>query len=136
MTSLRLRWWPVAWVCVALSLSAIVLGDDVATAVAPILRKLSTAQKRIEADRYGDLDKVMKIKLSPLVGLKKAEIIAALGKPSLECDSGGSPWCTREGDVVYDFYTMGEGDLGGGPELSLSFDESGKCVRAQWAVSE
>ena len=113
-----------------------VAAGDGATHVAPILRKLSSALKRIESDTYGDADKVMRIRLTPLVGLSKVEIIAALGESGVECDSEGTPWCTRKGDVVFSFYTMCEDCLGGGPELSLSFDDSGKCVRAQWAITE
>jgi hypothetical protein len=88
MSSSRLRLSLVAWIFASAMLPPSVLGVDTETRVAPVLKKLTSALKRIEANRYGNVDKVMKIRPAPLVGLSKAEILAALGEPSVECDSG------------------------------------------------
>ncbi len=135
MPSARLRLSLVTLGLAVLASSVVGAADPVAR-VAPILSKLSATLKKIEAGSYGNVDKVMKIRVTPLIGHMKSEIIAVLGEPQIQCESGGSPWCTQEGDVAYSFYTMCEDCEGGGPELSLSFDESGRCARAQWAISE
>lgn len=111
---------------------------DQTSRTAPILKKLASTLKLVEEDKIKNVDDVMKIPLKQLLGLAKRDIVDALGE-SDECDaddvqSGGG--CTRVGDLVYSFYTMCDSCLGGGPELSMSFDDSGKCERAQWIVTE
>jgi hypothetical protein len=77
------------------------------------------------------------IGLQRLIGLPKIDIVASLGKPTYECkydrDVAG---CTRRGDMFYSFYKLSSDELGGGPELSLSFDDKGNCIRADWIVSQ
>jgi hypothetical protein len=135
MASRRLGLSLVTWAVVLIAISALALADSATARTAPILNTLSAALRSIEAGSYGDVSGVMKIRLRPLVGLTKAEIVAVLGN-SGECTSGGSDWCRRKGDFIYSFYTICDDCLGGGPELMLRFDDSGKCIRARWVLSQ
>jgi len=75
-------------------------------------------------------------RLKNLVGLSRDDIVGELGTPTYECkaqrDVAG---CTRPGGMFYSFYPD-VGELGGGPELSLSFNKKGRCVRAGWIVTQ
>jgi len=76
------------------------------------------------------------VQLASLHSLTKSDIFAALGHPTYECHADHDvAGCTRRGDVFYSFYPAFTG-LGGGPELSLSFDDAGRCSRAEWLLSQ
>ena len=76
------------------------------------------------------------IRLDGLINLSKKRVVDVLGAPTFECNSDSVTGCTRRGDVVYSFYKLPETAVGGGPELSLSFDSSDNCVRAEWVHSQ
>ncbi len=79
--------------------------------------------------------------LGALIGMTGAEIRAALGEPStctrnafFDANGSGHPVapCQNRTDWFYSFYHLPQPSLGGGPELLLQFDSSGKCTNAQW----
>ena len=76
-----------------------------------------------------------------LTGLTKDRISSALGPPSGLC--WGSDGGVLEGDSCedasvwqYSFYYLPTRRLGGGPELTLVFDDKGICILSLWDYSQ
>ena len=76
------------------------------------------------------------IALESLRGLSQSDIRGRLGPPSYECSSNDVAGCNGRGDWIYSYYPMCENCLGGGVELTLRFNQSGRCTAAAWAISE
>jgi hypothetical protein len=102
----------------------------------PTLVSLSSELKRLQATRLNYPNDPSLIRLEGMLNLPRQRVIRALGAPTFECANDLVAGCTRAGDAVYSFYVLPEGTLGGGPELSLTFDTSGICVRAEWVHSQ
>ncbi|HYE73799.1 MAG TPA: hypothetical protein VEF04_10720, partial [Blastocatellia bacterium] len=73
--------------------------------------------------------------VSFLIGLKRDKIKGALGNPSV-CEGISDESCKMINEWVYAFYYLPSGWNGGGPELLLKFDQSDKCVSAQWQKTQ
>ncbi len=71
-------------------------------------------------DKYAAIDHVPAV--TPLVGMRVAELRGALGEP----DYAGN------NRVIYRFFRLPHGSLGGGPELMVTAAENGIITRAQW----
>ena len=72
--------------------------------------------------------------VSLLAGLGRDEVRAGLGEPQ-ECSSYGAQMpapCRDRTDWFYSFYHLPEGSVGGGPELLVRFDASGRVTSAEW----
>jgi hypothetical protein len=68
--------------------------------------------------------------LRPLQRVPIAEIRAALGKP--DCESKHDNPCMEGADLVYEYFKLPEGWLGGGPNLLVWADPQGRCREALW----
>lgn len=66
-----------------------------------------------------------------LIGLPSDKIRQALGDPHV-CGEHGPPPCEAPGDWFYSFYQLDESGDGGGLELLLRLDGSGRCSEARW----
>jgi hypothetical protein len=102
----------------------------------PTLAALQSEVQSLKAMRLNYRNDPSQIRLDGLINLSRKRVVDALGVPTFECNNELVAGCTRRGDVVYSFYKLPETAVGGGPELSLSFDSSGNCIRAQWLHSQ
>ena len=76
-----------------------------------------------------------------LTGLTKERIASALGPPSGLCWGGDGgvlegESCQEARVWQYSFYYLPPRRLGGGPELTLVFDEEGVCILSLWDYSQ
>ena len=58
--------------------------------------------------------------------MHRSEIESALGRPDAATPNG----------VVYQFYRLPGGSIGGGPELHVSYASDGRCSKAEWTFSQ
>jgi hypothetical protein len=111
-----------------------------------LLAELSSRLDQVQTAKPGQhLKTGGGIDVSPLVGMTRGELRAALGAPSA-CDEGQitdadgrqvpvAP-CQKSSDWFYSFYHLPEGWVGGGPELLLGFDDKGICSSAGWMFTQ
>jgi hypothetical protein len=99
-------------------------------------RESVLAEYRRALDRVPSERDVPRPKGDPdlLVGLTRERIRQVLGEPH-DCSKLSAP-CESRDDWFYSFYALDEGTDGGGLELLLRFDGSGKCTAARWDYSE
>ncbi len=76
-----------------------------------------------------------------LTGLSKGRVSAALGPPTGLCWGGDGgvldgESCEQASVWQYSFYYLPPRRLGGGPELTLVFDEKDVCVLSLWDYSQ
>jgi hypothetical protein len=68
--------------------------------------------------------------LRPLRRVPLAEIRAVLGKPDCDAAQGGP--CIGDADLVYEYFKLPDGWVGGGPNLLFWSDRVGRCRDAAW----
>jgi hypothetical protein len=104
------------------------------------LKELRQIRNRsFESELLETMHQILKTDVKPLVGLSEQQIRKYLGGVSYECGShsaGKVAGCVRSYDIVYSFYASCDNCVGGGPELSLSFDRKHICNRAEFLLSE
>jgi len=103
------------------------------------LQELNKVLERSIASESDDMPQTMKTNVRPLIGISEKQIRGFLRQEPRECDAydvGRSVGCFHAGDIVYSFYSICNDCLGGGPELSLSFDRHRVCTRAKFLLSE
>jgi hypothetical protein len=112
----------------------LLLATVLATACASkdaLLRQLATDLGSVRAASSEDHPEVSGPKdLRPLRGVSLADIRAALGRPDCESAHGGP--CMEDADLVYEYFKLPEGWLGGGPNLLVWTDAAGRCRDAMW----
>jgi hypothetical protein len=74
--------------------------------------------------------------LSPIVGMTRSTVLAALGQPFDACPPANGIPCTFGVALVYNMYRLGPYDLGGGPHVALEFDQGGMCSEARWFITK
>jgi hypothetical protein len=80
----------------------------------------------------------------PLVGARRGEILEALGDPGCgdweKKPGGGMRFvpqpCAKSSRLAYAFYDLPPRWAGGGPELTLVFDDDGLCSDARWIIMQ
>jgi hypothetical protein len=93
---------------------------------------LRTQRARVKsAQRDEHVDTGREVGVQELVGVERAVVQKELGPPD-ECDLLGNAPCPVAKAWYYDFYHLPEGSVGGGSTLSITFDDSGRCVRSAW----
>jgi hypothetical protein len=77
---------------------------------------------------------------SPLIGVERSRLTEGLGAPTgcIDRDSGMSCAieCKAADEWWYSFYKLPPRTPGGGLELVLSFDNTGRCTSARWLHSQ
>jgi len=79
-----------------------------------------SAPSDVGATKWGPTD------VSRLVHVKRAEVEGQLGPPDAAGQDG----------VVYYFYRLPPGAIGGGPELEISYSADGRCSKAVWMLTQ
>jgi hypothetical protein len=78
-----------------------------------------------------------KLDLTPLNGITRADLLAALGPPTF-CTLANvpkGPDCSSHYNT-WSFYRLPASTLGGGPELSCELDQAQRCEGVRWVNSE
>jgi len=101
------------------------------------IREIRNKSMKTELDARR-LYRRLKSKLEPFKGLTEQQIRDVMGEASLECDlyGGHVAGCVQEDDIVYSFYPPCNDCLGGGVELTLSFDDHHICTDARVSISQ
>jgi hypothetical protein len=94
-----------------------------------LLRTDRARVKSAQPDQHVDTGRETNV--DELVGVERSVIQKELGAPD-QCDLLGNAPCPVAKHWYYDFYHLPEGSVGGGSALSLTFDDSGRCVVATW----
>jgi len=83
--------------------------------------------------------RLVKSNQSRLIGLTEQQIREIMGQASWECNAsaaGKVAGCFQDGDIIYSFYDYCNDCLGGGLELSLTFNGNHICTRGRFLISE
>ncbi len=113
---------------------------------AELLRTLRQTLDRVAAgQQVADAD-LRALDITLFVGAGRAELLRALGEPAHCIDQqtldyqGSSrpsvPCSTGYSDAVYTFYRLPPNSRGGGPELRLRFNETGRCNSTLWEFTQ
>lgn len=111
--------------------------DEGEGAAAPVDRAALLTQLRAQLAELAELEvdepvrRWSNVDVSPLAGMTRDELRAALGTPESCADIGGAP-CETEEDWFYAFFRLPPHARGGGPNVLLSFDADGVCTAARW----
>ena len=95
-------------------------------------RELTRIHATTSSDPVGILQPVPKV--DPLVGMDRAAIEQSLGRPESPSE-GCLPESCPPGVAVWMFFKLPPGWRGGGAELHLTFDSTGRCISAAWRYS-
>ena len=119
---------------------------DQAAPRAELLRTLRQTLDRVAAGQQAADADLRAFDITLFIGAGRAELLRALGEPAHCIDQqtldyqGSSrpyvPCSTGYSDAVYTFYRLPPNSRGGGPELHLRFNETGRCNSTRWEFTQ